>query len=123
MVRDYGARAAHTSVVLAQVAGSRTDGISLLRQTMPTWLRPGLAGFVRLDGGGGPSRDPVAYAEYLTSIHPIGPAGYCADRIVESSRATGIDRFLLFVEGGGPEHTLANIKALGSEVLPLLRQG
>ncbi|NUR28408.1 MAG: LLM class flavin-dependent oxidoreductase [Catenulispora sp.] len=122
MVQDYGAQAGHTSVVLAQIADSRAAGISLLRQTMPAWLRPGLAGFVRLDGAGGPSRDPVAYAEHLTSIHPVGPAGYCADRIMDSSRATGIDRFLLFVEGGGPEHTLANIKALGSEVLPLLRR-
>jgi alkanesulfonate monooxygenase SsuD/methylene tetrahydromethanopterin reductase-like flavin-dependent oxidoreductase (luciferase family) len=123
MVRDYGAAAPHTSVVIAQVADSRAAGIGLLRQTMPTWLRPGLAAFVRFDGADAPMRDPVAYAEYLTSIHPIGPAEYCADRILESSRATGVDRFLLFVEGGGPEHTLANIKALGRSVLPLLRAG
>ena len=32
-----------------------------------------------------------------------------------------MDRFLLFVESGGPEHTLANIKALGASVLPSLR--
>ncbi|GAA2006566.1 hypothetical protein GCM10009838_86090 [Catenulispora subtropica] len=63
----------------------------------------------------------MAYTEHLTAIHPIGPAGYCADRILESGRTTGVDRFLLFAEGGGPEHTLANIKALGSSVLPLLR--
>ena len=78
---------------------------------------------MRFDGANVPLRDPVAYTEYLTSIHPIGPASYCADRILEAGRATGVERFLLFVEGGGPEHTLANIKALGSSVLPLLRAG
>jgi alkanesulfonate monooxygenase SsuD/methylene tetrahydromethanopterin reductase-like flavin-dependent oxidoreductase (luciferase family) len=121
IVRTYGKAAAHTSVVLAQVAESRTAGVSLLRQTMPTWLRPGLAAYTRFDGTPGPTHDPDAYAEYLTAIHPVGPAAYCADRILESSRATGIERFLLFVEGGGPEHTLGNIKALGSSVLPVLR--
>jgi alkanesulfonate monooxygenase SsuD/methylene tetrahydromethanopterin reductase-like flavin-dependent oxidoreductase (luciferase family) len=121
MVRAYGSPAAHASVLLAQVTQTRSSGISLLRKTMPAWLRPGLAAHVRFDGTKQPMRDPDAYAEYLTSIHPVGPAAYCADRVLEAGRATGIDRFLLFVEGGGPEHTLANIKALGSSVLPLLR--
>jgi alkanesulfonate monooxygenase SsuD/methylene tetrahydromethanopterin reductase-like flavin-dependent oxidoreductase (luciferase family) len=121
MVRAYDAPAAHVSVVLAQVAESRAAGVRLLRETMPTWLRPGLDAHVRFDGTRPPMRDPQAYAEYLTAIHPIGPASYCADRILESSRTTGIEHFLLFVEGGGPEHTAANIKALGSSVLPLLR--
>ncbi|GAA2006574.1 LLM class flavin-dependent oxidoreductase [Catenulispora subtropica] len=46
MVRAYGPRAPHTSVVLAQVADSRAAGVSLLRQTMPAWLTPGLASHV-----------------------------------------------------------------------------
>jgi len=121
MVRAYDTPAAHASVLVAQVAESRATGIGLLRETMPTWLRPGLDAHVRFDGTTPVMRDPDAYAEYLTAIHPIGPASYCADRILESSRATGIEHFLLFAEGGGPEHTLANIKALGSSVLPLLR--
>jgi alkanesulfonate monooxygenase SsuD/methylene tetrahydromethanopterin reductase-like flavin-dependent oxidoreductase (luciferase family) len=121
MVRAYDVPAAHVSVVLAQVAESRAAGVRLLRETMPTWLRPGLDAHVRFDGTRPPMRDPQAYAEYLTAIHPIGPASYCADRILESSRTTGIEHFLLFVEGGGPEHTAANIKTLGSSVLPLLR--
>ena len=121
MVRSYGAPAPHASVVVAQVAESRAAGVRLLRHTMPAWLRPGMAAHVRFDMTTPSMRDPDAYAEHLTEIHPIGPASYCADRIAVSSRATGIEHFLLFVEGGGPEHTLANIKALGSAVLPLLR--
>ncbi|HEY3481884.1 MAG TPA: LLM class flavin-dependent oxidoreductase [Streptomyces sp.] len=120
-VRASGAPPPHASVVVAQVAASREAGVSLLRQTMPTWLRPGMAAHVRFDGTTPPMRDPDAYAEFLTTIHPVGPASYCADRILESAEATGIEHFLLFVEGGGPEHTLENIKALGSSVLPLLR--
>jgi alkanesulfonate monooxygenase SsuD/methylene tetrahydromethanopterin reductase-like flavin-dependent oxidoreductase (luciferase family) len=121
MVQAYGSAAPHASVLVAQVAQTRAEGVSLLRQTMPTWLRPGLAAHVRFDGTKRPMRDPDAYAEFLTSIHPVGPARYCAERVLEASRATGIEHFLLFVEGGGPEHTMANIKALGSSVLPLLR--
>jgi alkanesulfonate monooxygenase SsuD/methylene tetrahydromethanopterin reductase-like flavin-dependent oxidoreductase (luciferase family) len=121
MVRTYGATAPHASAVVAQVAKSRTAGVSLLRQTMPPWLRPGLAGYVRFDGTTPPPRDPDAYAEHLTTIHPVGPATYCADRILQASQTTGIEHFLLFVEGGGPEHTLSNIRALGESVLPLLR--
>ena len=128
MVREYGAAGrpaggGHVSVVLAQVAESRAGGVELLRRTLPGWLGPGLAGFVRFDGAGGTGRDPVGYAEHLTAIHPVGSAGYCAERILESGRVTGVDRLLLFVEGGGPEHTLANIKALGSSVLPAVRSG
>ena len=115
------ASAPHASVVVAQVAESRTAGARLLRQTMPPWLRPGLAGYVRFDGTTPPMRDADEYAEHLTTIHPVGPASYCADRIREAGRATGIEHFLLFVEGGGPDHTLDNIKALGDSVLPLLR--
>ena len=123
MVRAHGGRAGHASVLLAQVAESRAAGVRLLRRTMPAWLGPGMAGYVRFDGAEAAMRDPVAYADHLTEIHPIGPAAHCADRILESGRNTGVDRFLLFVEAGGPEHTMANIKALGSSVLPLLRAG
>jgi alkanesulfonate monooxygenase SsuD/methylene tetrahydromethanopterin reductase-like flavin-dependent oxidoreductase (luciferase family) len=121
MVREYGPPADHVAVLLAQVEDSRTAGVSLLRQTMPAWLTPGLAGFVRFDGAEAAMRDPVAYTERLTAIHPVGSADYCVERILECERVTGIDRFLLLVEGGGPENTLANIKALGASVLPPLR--
>ncbi|WP_370383294.1 LLM class flavin-dependent oxidoreductase [Catenulispora sp. GAS73] len=128
MVRAYGAAAPHASAphasaVVAQVAESRGGGVRLLRQTMPPWLRPGLAGYVRFDGTTPPARDADDYAEFLTRIHPVGPASYCAERILEAREATGIERFLLFVEGGGPEHTLGNIRALGEAVLPVLRGG
>ncbi|MEZ0111304.1 alkanesulfonate monooxygenase SsuD/methylene tetrahydromethanopterin reductase-like flavin-dependent oxidoreductase (luciferase family) [Catenulispora sp. EB89] len=121
MVQAYGAAAPHASAVVAQVADSRETGIRFLRQTMPPWLRPGLAGYVRFDGTTPPTRDADDYAGFLTRIHPVGPASYCAERILEARQATGIEHFLLFVEGGGPEHTLGNIKALGESVLPLLR--
>jgi len=121
MVKEYCAPAEHVSVLVAQLAASRAEGVSLLRRTMPGWLRPGLAAHVRFDGSTPPMRDPAEYAAYLTDIHPVGDAGYCVERILESCETTGVDRFLLFVEGGGPEHTLRNIAALGESVLPRLR--
>ena len=108
-------------MVVAQVAPSRAAAVSLLRQTMPRWLAPGLAAHVRFDGTPARLRDPVAYAEFLTQEHPVGDPGYCVQRVIECCEATGIERFLFFVEGGGPEHTLANIAALGRHVLPRLR--
>ena len=127
LVKAYGASAVgygtagHVAVLVAQVAPSRTSGVSLLRQTMPRWLAPGLASYVRFDGSPARLRDPIAYSEFLTDVHPVGDPEYCVQRVTESREATGIDRFLFFVEGGGPEHTLANIAALGRHVLPHLR--
>jgi alkanesulfonate monooxygenase SsuD/methylene tetrahydromethanopterin reductase-like flavin-dependent oxidoreductase (luciferase family) len=121
MVEAYGSPASHVSVVVAQVVRSRDDGVSLLRRTMPRWLRPGLAAHVRFDGGTPSKRDPDAYAAFLTDVHPVGDPKYCVERVIESCQTTGVDRLLLFVEGGGPEHTLRNIDALGTYVLPYLR--
>ena len=122
LVKAYGPTSAgHVAVVVAQVAPSRAAAVGLLRQTMPRWLAPGLAAHVRFDGTPARLRDPVAYAEFLTQEHPVGDPGYCVQRVIECCEATGIERFLFFVEGGGPEHTLANIAALGRHVLPRLR--
>jgi alkanesulfonate monooxygenase SsuD/methylene tetrahydromethanopterin reductase-like flavin-dependent oxidoreductase (luciferase family) len=121
MIDLYGAAAPHVSVLVAQTAPSRAEAVSLLRRTMPLWLRDGLAAHVRFDATRPPMRDPDAYARHLADIHPVGDPAYCAERILESAEATGVDRVLLFVEGGGPEHTLRNIETLGAEVLPRLR--
>lgn len=121
MARQYGRWAPHVSVLVAQVADSRDTAVRLLRSAMPAWLRPGLAAHVRFDGTAPRMRDPDAYAAHLADIHAVGSAEYCAARIRESCDVTGIDRVLLFVEGGGPGETMKNIETLGREVLPLLR--
>ena len=124
MVSLYGGPGGdgHVSVLVAQTAASREDGVNLLRRMMPQWLRDGLAAHVRFDGAIPTMRDPDAYAAFLADIHPVGPPDYCVARIQESVVESGIDRILLFVEGGGPEHTLRNIETLGRGVLPRLRE-
>ena len=64
----------HMAAVVAQVAGTRAGARQLLRRQLPRWLRPGLAGYVPVDGRPRPARDPDAYAELLCRIHPVGTA-------------------------------------------------
>ena len=61
------------------------------------------------------------YVEHLLGIHPVGTPEQCADRLATTAERTGVDRFLLMVEGVG-DHLRATetIARLGAEVLPLL---
>ncbi|TDD06407.1 hypothetical protein E1294_48885 [Nonomuraea diastatica] len=88
---------------------------------MPRWLGPGLAGYVPVDDRPRPTRNIPAYADLLTRIHPVGSAGHCAETLQRTAEKTGIDHFIVMVEGLG-EHrrTLENIRRFGDEVLPLL---
>lgn len=114
--------ARHTSTVLAHVAADRTSAVDELRSSLPHWLAPGLAGYIPVDDRPRRPRDPVAYADLLCELHPAGDAAYCIDRIRAGIAATGVDRVLMLVEGGGSRaSTLATIERLGADVLPVLR--
>lgn len=114
---------AHTSVVLAHVADDRDTALHHLRESLPRWLGPGLAGYVPVAGRSRPSRDPVEYAETLCRLHPVGSPEDCADHLHEHVTATGVDRVLMMVEGGGSRaRTLDTIRRLGAEVLPAVRE-
>ena len=111
----------HMAAVVAQVAGTRGGARQLLRRQLPRWLRPGLAGYVPVDGRPRPARDPDAYAELLCRIHPVGTAGDCAAIMTATMRRTGIQHLICMVEGAGdPAAVQENIARLGAEVLPLL---
>ncbi|KMS85066.1 alkane 1-monooxygenase [Streptomyces regensis] len=114
---------AHTSVVLAYVADDRDTALRHLRESLPRWLGPGLAGYVPVAGRSRPSRDPIEYAETLCRLHPVGSPEDCADHLHEHVTATGVDRVLMMVEGGGSRaRTLDTIRRLGAEVLPAVRE-
>jgi len=118
---DPGA-AGHVGAMLAQVAESREEATAQLRESMPGWLGPGLAGFRPL--GGEPRRyaDPVAYADLLCSIGAVGSPEQCAARLSDARGRTGIDHMILMVDACGErELTMANIARLGAQVLPRLR--
>ncbi|MEO3794892.1 LLM class flavin-dependent oxidoreductase [Nonomuraea sp. B10E15] len=125
LVADYAARggtaAGHVAAGVAYVADSTAQAVRELGESLPRWLGPGLAGYVPVDGRPRPSRDIPAYADLLTRIHPVGSAGHCAETLLRTAERTGIEHFILMVEGLG-EHrrTLENIRRFGDEVLPLL---
>ncbi|GAA2399673.1 LLM class flavin-dependent oxidoreductase [Streptomyces glaucosporus] len=113
--------AGHVSAGVAQVADTRDEAVETLTKAMPGWLRQGLGAHRTVDGRPRGMRDPLAYTELLCSLHPVGPPRLCADRLAATAERTGITRFALLVEGSGDlAATEANIRRLGTEVLPLL---
>jgi alkanesulfonate monooxygenase SsuD/methylene tetrahydromethanopterin reductase-like flavin-dependent oxidoreductase (luciferase family) len=119
----HGARPSggHVAAVVAQVADTRAEARSLLRAQLPRWLGPGLAGYVPVDGRARPARDPRAYAEWLSRVHPVGTAADCAEAMAATARRTGIGHLICMVEGSGdPAAVRENIARLGAEVLPRL---
>ena len=112
----------HVAAGVAYVADSTIGAAHELQRTMPAWLGPGLAGYRPVDDRPRPHRDVDDYVELLTKIHPIGSPKHCADTLRRTSERTGIEHFVLLVEGlGEHERTLENISRFGTEVLPLLR--
>lgn len=104
------------------MADRAEDAVETLVKAMPGWLRQGLDAHVTVDGRHRVMRDPVAYTEYLCSLHPVGPPRLAADRLAATAERTGITRFALLVEGSGDlAATEENVRRLGADVLPLLR--
>jgi alkanesulfonate monooxygenase SsuD/methylene tetrahydromethanopterin reductase-like flavin-dependent oxidoreductase (luciferase family) len=111
----------HIGAVLAQTGDDRRDAERSLQASMSRWLADGLAAHVPLDPYPRPARDPVAYAEMLCRIHPVGSPRHCIDRLHAHAERTGIRHLLMMVEGTGDrDRTLDNIARLGHEVLPHL---
>lgn len=118
---DVVERAAHVSAGVAQIADGPDEAAETLVKTMPGWLRQGLDAHVTVDDRHRVMRDPVAYAELLCGLHPVGPPKLAADRLAATAERTGITRFALLVEGSGDlAATEENVRRLGADVLPLL---
>jgi alkanesulfonate monooxygenase SsuD/methylene tetrahydromethanopterin reductase-like flavin-dependent oxidoreductase (luciferase family) len=58
----------HIAAGVAYVADSRAEARRVLRTAMPRWLRPGLAGYVPVDGR--PRRAPASAISYCSSRVP-----------------------------------------------------
>ncbi|WP_189239499.1 LLM class flavin-dependent oxidoreductase [Planomonospora parontospora] len=117
--RDPG----HVAAAVGYVADSTAQAVRELRESMPRWLEPGLAGYVPVDGRPRPSRDVPAYVDFLCATHPVGSADHCVASIRRTAAATGLRHLILMVEGAGDHaRTLENIRRLGTEVLPRVRQ-
>ena len=120
--RHGPARAGHLAAGVAYVADTRAEARRVLQDALPRWLGPGLAGYVPVDDRPRRPRDPEEYAGLLCDIHPVGTADDCVATLSETAERTGIEHFVLMVEGAGdPLLTRENIRRLGAEVLPRLR--
>ncbi|MEV7364569.1 LLM class flavin-dependent oxidoreductase [Streptomyces sp. NPDC007148] len=119
---DVIAGAGHVSAGVCQIADRRTDAVETLTKAMPGWLKQGLDAHVTVDGRARSMRDPLAYTELLSALHPVGTPRLCVDRLTATAERTGIARFALLVEGSGDlAATEENVRRLGAEVLPRLR--
>ncbi|GAA4224147.1 alkanesulfonate monooxygenase SsuD/methylene tetrahydromethanopterin reductase-like flavin-dependent oxidoreductase (luciferase family) [Streptosporangium album] len=128
MLRDYRRAAAgeepggHVAAVVGHVADSTAQAVRELRETLPRWLAPGLAGYVPVDGRARPRRDISEYVDFLCATHPVGSPGHCVERIRRTVEVTGLRHLILMVEGAGDQaRTLGNIRRFGAEVLPRVR--
>jgi alkanesulfonate monooxygenase SsuD/methylene tetrahydromethanopterin reductase-like flavin-dependent oxidoreductase (luciferase family) len=113
--------AGHVSAGVVQIADSREAAVEALSKAMPGWLQRGLAAHETVDGRTRAMRDPMDYTELLCGLHPVGPPGLCADRLLATAERTGITRFALLAEGSGDlALTEENLARLGGDVLPQL---
>nr|WP_062431751.1 LLM class flavin-dependent oxidoreductase [Herbidospora daliensis] len=113
----------HVGAAVGFVGDTTDKAVAELRSAMPRWLRPGLAGYVPIDGRPRPARDVDAYVDLLCRIHPVGSPEHCVRVLGETIRTTGLTRVILLVEGAGDHRrTLENVARLGRDVLPSLRE-
>ncbi|WP_285612041.1 LLM class flavin-dependent oxidoreductase [Actinokineospora globicatena] len=107
--------AEHVSAIAVHVADTREEAVAQVMATAPGWLTDGLAAYIRVDGGPGPDRDPVAYARHLCDLHPVGDPAHCARGLREAVTTSGIDHVIAMVElTGSPDHALRTIGALAA---------
>ncbi|MEV6860598.1 LLM class flavin-dependent oxidoreductase [Streptosporangium subroseum] len=123
MIRAYGREdPGHVAAVVGHVGDSTAQAVRELRETMPRWLGPGLAGYVPVDGRARSDRDISGYVDFLCDTHPVGSPDHCVEKINRTAEVTGLRHLILMVEGAGDHaRTLENIRRLGAEVLPRIR--
>ncbi|WP_219508211.1 LLM class flavin-dependent oxidoreductase [Nonomuraea ceibae] len=114
-----GSSGGHVAAAVAHVADTTPQAVRELKESMPAWLKPGLASYTPVDGRPRPERDVDAYVDFLARIHPVGSPEHCARTLLRTAETTGIDHFILMVEAGG--NAAEDVRRLGAEVLPLLR--
>jgi alkanesulfonate monooxygenase SsuD/methylene tetrahydromethanopterin reductase-like flavin-dependent oxidoreductase (luciferase family) len=112
----------HVGAGIAHVADSDEEALAVVRERLPAWLGPGLAGYRRADGTPHRTRDPHEYTERLCRLHPVGSVERCRARMIDTAARTGLRHTVLMVQATGhPDRTRENVLRLGAEVLPAVR--
>nr|WP_248959390.1 LLM class flavin-dependent oxidoreductase [Sphaerisporangium perillae] len=112
----------HVAAGVAYVADTTGEAVAAMKESLPRWLAPGLAGYRPVDGRAYVPKDAGAYADLLCRLHPVGSPEHCADTMLATIERTGVRHLIYLVEGAGdPAMTRRNIARLGAEVLPRVR--
>ena len=115
------ARVGHIAAGITHVEDTTGRARAVVRDALPRWLEPGLAGYVRLDGVPRTPRNAREYTELLCDLHPVGDADHAVARLTASAASTGVDHVMLLTDcTGDPARTRETIARLGAEVLPRL---
>lgn len=119
--RHEAAQLSHGAIRLVHVGDTDAAARAAVRESLPRWLASRTT-----PTGAHPRqrpRDPAAYAQQLLANHAVGSAAFCVDRLANFVEVSGVRRLLLVVEAAGASgRTRDNIDAVGSRVLPELRQ-
>jgi alkanesulfonate monooxygenase SsuD/methylene tetrahydromethanopterin reductase-like flavin-dependent oxidoreductase (luciferase family) len=112
----------HIAAGVAYVADTTAEAVAAMKESLPRWLEPGLAGYRPVDGRTYVPRDAREYAGLLCRLHPVGSPERCVDTMLATIGRTGVRHLILLVEGAGdPALTRENIARLGAEVVPRVR--
>nr|CEL20464.1 alkanal monooxygenase (luciferase) [Kibdelosporangium sp. MJ126-NF4]CTQ97689.1 alkanal monooxygenase (luciferase) [Kibdelosporangium sp. MJ126-NF4] len=112
-----GRASGHIGAALAHVADSRAQAEAELRAAMPSWLGPGLKGYVTVDDRPRKPHDPAGYTEHLIRISPVGTAEDCLEHLRRGT--SGVEHHILMVDAcGDPQTTRRTIERLGEARSP-----
>ena len=113
----------HAVLVFAQVADTDGEAQQIIRGPLLEGRAASGAEYVFLEDTVRQTPDRGAYFEHLIAHHAVGTPETCAQRLVKLVTTSGIGRVMLAVESAGtPDGALANVRRLGREVLPLVRE-
>ncbi|ROO89843.1 luciferase family oxidoreductase group 1 [Actinocorallia herbida] len=116
------AGAGHVATGLAWVGRTREEARATVREELPRWMGPGLAGHVAVDGRPRAQRDAAEYAADLADLHAVGTVEDCAAALERTCAVPDVARVVLLAEcAADPSAVLQCVRSLGRDVLPRLR--
>ncbi|OEO33260.1 hypothetical protein VW23_007565 [Devosia insulae DS-56] len=112
----------HTVLVYAQVADTDAEAAEIIRGPLLQGMTTTGAEYIFLQETVRQNPDRGPRIEHIVAQHAVGTPQTCAERLVGIVETSGIGRVILAVEAAGtPDGALDNVRRLGREVLPLVR--
>lgn len=113
----------HAVLVYAQVADTDEQAAQVIRGPLLDGRETTGAEYVFLQDTARQNPDRMLFIEHLVAHHAVGTPQTCAERLVKIVQRSGVGRVMLVVESAGtPGGALDNVRRLGREVLPVVRE-